>query len=102
MTNHPPPRDQNASGEHIEHDYGSWISGPSITTEPVLAGDIKRGDVLLLDDYLLSSGAPAFEREAPLDHDSPSRAPNNAFAAGSSSVRQAQPSISSLNGPTER
>ncbi len=47
MTDHPAPC---APREDVRHDAGGWISGPSLTTEPVAAGDVTEGDVIVLDD----------------------------------------------------
>ena len=46
--NHLPPPPQPC--EVVRHDEGGWISGPSITTEPVAAEQVEPGDILLLDD----------------------------------------------------
>ena len=37
------------SGEIIRPDLGGWISGPSVSTENVLAEDVEAGDRLLYD-----------------------------------------------------
>ena len=37
-------------GEIIRHDAGGWISGPSVSAEPVAAQDVGTGDRILLDD----------------------------------------------------
>ncbi len=37
------------SGEIIGQDQGGWISGPSISTEQVLAQDVEAGDKLLYE-----------------------------------------------------
>jgi hypothetical protein len=34
----------------VLHDHGRWISGPSLSTEPVAAEEVEPGDILLLDD----------------------------------------------------
>jgi len=41
-----------ARREVVRIDQGGWISGPSLPqgTEPVPAGEVEPGDVLLLDD----------------------------------------------------
>jgi hypothetical protein len=36
--------------ENVYLDVGGWLSGASISTEPVAARDIQPGDALLLDD----------------------------------------------------
>jgi hypothetical protein len=41
------------SGEIIRHDAGSWISGPSASTENVLAEDLEPGDKLLYDGRIV-------------------------------------------------
>ncbi len=72
MNDHPPT----ASPEVVRHDHGGWLSGPSITTEPVPAGDIQAGDRLLIDgtvaevtdvrtgDFWLNTGRHAPSRAA--------------------------------------
>ena len=40
------------SGEIIRHDQGGWISGPSFSTENVLAEDVEAGDRLLYDGHV--------------------------------------------------
>src|SRR5260221_14202325 len=35
--------------EVVRHDQGGWISGPSISTENVLAQDVETGDRLVYD-----------------------------------------------------
>ena len=40
---------QPGPAEAVRQDIGGWISGPSITTEQVLAGDVKTGDRLIYD-----------------------------------------------------
>jgi hypothetical protein len=35
--------------EVVRHDQGGWISGPSLSTEPVSTADVRIGDVLLYD-----------------------------------------------------
>jgi hypothetical protein len=35
---------------NVRYDTGQWISGASISTEPVAAGELQPGDALLLDD----------------------------------------------------
>jgi hypothetical protein len=39
------------SGEEVRQDQGGWISGPSFSTENVLAGDVEPGDRLLYDGH---------------------------------------------------
>jgi hypothetical protein len=40
-TNHP---------ENVYPDIGGWISGACLSAEPVAAGDLTPGDIVLLDD----------------------------------------------------
>jgi hypothetical protein len=44
-SHHPPQPCPDAPA--VRHDHGGWISGPSITTEYVAAGDLKPGDQIL-------------------------------------------------------
>jgi len=48
MTDHPaqPP---GAAREVVRCDAGGWISGPSFSSDPVVAGHVMAGDVLLID-----------------------------------------------------
>jgi hypothetical protein len=41
------------SGEEVRQDQGGWISGPSITTEQVLAEDVETGDRLVYDNRVI-------------------------------------------------
>jgi len=50
MSDHPASPQPWTAGEAVHHDVGGWISGPSITAEPVAANQLRAGDVLLLDD----------------------------------------------------
>ncbi len=49
MNDHPADEHPGAPPEVIRRDIGGWVSGPSVTTEPVPAGQIGAGDVLLHD-----------------------------------------------------
>jgi hypothetical protein len=48
----PPAPKPCTAREVVRRDQGGWISGPSLPpgTEPVPAGEVEPGDVLLLDD----------------------------------------------------
>jgi len=46
-SNHPV---QPSRPEVVRIDHGGWISGPSADAEPVEAGQVRPGDVLVLDD----------------------------------------------------
>ena len=49
----PTPRrgDASSAGPDVRHDAGGWISGSAVTAEPVPAGEIRPGDVIVLDDF---------------------------------------------------
>ncbi len=40
---------QSEPREVVRHDHGGWISGPSLSTEPVSTADVRVGDRLLHD-----------------------------------------------------
>jgi|SRR5215472_15423882 hypothetical protein len=50
MHDHSANHHPDAPAEVVRHDHGAWISGPSLSTEPVNAEGIEPGDVLILDD----------------------------------------------------
>jgi hypothetical protein len=39
----------------VRADVGAWISGPGVVTVPVLAEELKPGDVLILDDATIAT-----------------------------------------------
>jgi hypothetical protein len=41
------------SGEEVRQGQGAWISGPSITSESVMAQDIEPGDRLVYDNRVI-------------------------------------------------
>jgi hypothetical protein len=41
------------SGEVVGQDQGGWISGPSISTEQILAQDVETGDRLVYDGRVI-------------------------------------------------
>ena len=41
------------SGEEVRQDQGGWISGPSITTEQILAENVETGDRLVYDNRVI-------------------------------------------------
>ncbi len=50
MNDDPAGEHPGAPPEVIRHDIGGWVSGPSLTPEPVPADRVGAGDVLVLDD----------------------------------------------------
>jgi hypothetical protein len=72
VTNHPARPCTGAPSELVRRDLGGWISGPGLDhapgSEPVAAGNVQPGDILLINDteaevtdvrfgdYLLATG----------------------------------------------